>query len=148
MRSGSDKRIPDCSPSWLSPRIIKVGCLPRFRLLFLLKSFFADICNQLLDFYDEIERQNAVSAQAAVVSNSEQQPACASSQRADAVPMATLPDLKVQRLSAFFSVLRRGNAASLLGVDCHICTTGKTTVNSVDNFGCRRSFLPGYDIDF
>jgi hypothetical protein len=62
----------------------------------------ADICNQLLDFYDEIERQNAVAAQAAVSETSEQRPACSSSQIVGASPVATLPELKVERLSAFF----------------------------------------------
>jgi len=73
---------------------------PRLQSVVIVTADHQDICNQLLDFYDEIERQNAVSAQAAVVSNSEQQPACASSQRADAVPMATLPDLKPPSASA------------------------------------------------
>ncbi len=72
-------------------------------LFFFTDIFVVDILNQLLDFYDEIERQNAVLAQA-VVETSEQQSACSSSVRADAAPMATMPEHKVERCSAFFSI--------------------------------------------
>jgi hypothetical protein len=131
----------------LLPRIIKVGCVATIQVAIFTDISFADICNQLLDFYDEIERQNAVSAQAAVVATSEQQPACTSSQRADAAPMATLPDLKVQRLSASFLFSVEG-MLPFYWVWIAICAT-RERLHSIRLiiFGYRRSFLPGYDIN-
>eukprot|EP00291_Cryptomonas_curvata_P020103 CAMPEP_0172167534 /NCGR_PEP_ID=MMETSP1050-20130122/9635_1 /TAXON_ID=233186 /ORGANISM="Cryptomonas curvata, Strain CCAP979/52" /LENGTH=81 /DNA_ID=CAMNT_0012838355 /DNA_START=806 /DNA_END=1052 /DNA_ORIENTATION=- len=72
-----------------------------------------------------------MSAQAAVVETSEQQPACSSSQRADAAHMATLPELKVEDLSS-------GNvamwAASALCDDEHAgcCSEVSTTAACAD----------------
>ncbi len=54
-------------------------------------AFAADICNQLLDFYDEIQRQNAESAQAAATGSSTQH-----SVRSEGAPSAaTMPQSKV-----------------------------------------------------
>ena len=55
-------------------------------------AFAADICNQLLDFYDEIQRQNAESAQAAAASSSSTQHTA----RSEGAPSsATMPQAKV-----------------------------------------------------
>eukprot|EP00291_Cryptomonas_curvata_P006783 CAMPEP_0172204732 /NCGR_PEP_ID=MMETSP1050-20130122/32154_1 /TAXON_ID=233186 /ORGANISM="Cryptomonas curvata, Strain CCAP979/52" /LENGTH=325 /DNA_ID=CAMNT_0012883393 /DNA_START=504 /DNA_END=1484 /DNA_ORIENTATION=- len=109
---------------------------PRLQSVEIVTADHQDICNQLLDFYDEIERQNAMSAQAAVVETSEQQPACSSSQRADAAHMATLPELKVERLDAFFSVLHRRECCLVVVVVCRKSAPRKSTsVNLVHDFG-------------
>ncbi len=67
-------------------------------------AFAADICNQLLDFYDEIQRQNAESAQAAATSSSTQNAA-----RSDVAPSsAAMPQAKVKEALSMVGPPRSG----------------------------------------
>ena len=102
MMNGSGSRIQDFSPLRLRSHIIKVIFLWRCHHPVPyppLINFFAEIFNQLLDFYDEIERQNAVSAQSAVGETLEQHLLCSSSRGAEAAPTTSKPDLKVDSVS-------------------------------------------------